>query len=233
MATDQVSFNMVCNGCVEIAVAVAAGSPTVTVVDTNGTLGTVTAGNSQTFNDYLVNGNTATVSIPDGNTVASGKITGTIKYTVCPTPTAPPPTPSATIAPTPSPTPGGATPISGSLSCLTATDINAIGVANKYYVTLDTNTSWFNINVPKAVWETQKIYLDSSSDQIIMGWRDDNSCTDVNDAYFGTNWPSGNAIATLPYSVGNGPLSNTTTFYYYLILPLGSGTASYNMWIDN
>lgn len=38
---DQASFTMVCNGCVEIAVAVAAGSPTVTVVDTNGTLGPV------------------------------------------------------------------------------------------------------------------------------------------------------------------------------------------------
>ena len=110
---DQASFTMVCDGCVEIAVAVAAGSPTVTVVDTNGTLGTVTAGNSQTFNDYLVNGNTATVSIPNGNTVASGKITGTIKYTVCPTPTPPPPTATAGPSPTPSPTPGGAPLISG------------------------------------------------------------------------------------------------------------------------
>lgn len=113
MATDQVKFNMVCDGCVEIAVNVAAGSPTVTVVDTNGSLGTVTAGNSQTFNDYLVNGNSATVSIPDGSTVASGKITGTIKYTVCPTPTPAPPTPSPTIAPTPSPTPASAPLISG------------------------------------------------------------------------------------------------------------------------
>jgi hypothetical protein len=130
---DQASFTMVCNGCVEIAVAVAAGSPTVTVVDTNGTLGTVTAGNSQTFNDYLVNGNTATVSIPDGNTVASGKITGTIKYTNCPTPT---PTSTAPPSPTPSPTPGGGgTVLSGGATCAGRVSWPAYGSGNQYIVT--------------------------------------------------------------------------------------------------
>ena len=53
MPTDQIKFNAVCDGCMELAVSVAAGAPTVTVVDTNGTLGTVTTSNSTTFNDYL------------------------------------------------------------------------------------------------------------------------------------------------------------------------------------
>jgi hypothetical protein len=144
MATDQVKFNMVCDGCVEIAVNVAAGSPTVTVVDTNGTLGTVTAGNSQTFNDYLVNGNSATISIPDGNTVASGKITGTIKYTVCPTPTAPPPTATAGPTPTPSPTPSAISYVSGNGDCNFPVAWPAYGSGNQYIIGVTGSQQWFS-----------------------------------------------------------------------------------------
>lgn len=149
MATDQVKFNMVCDGCVEIAVNVAAGSPTVTVVDTNGSLGTVTAGNSQTFNDYLVNGNTATISIPDGSTVASGKITGTIKYTVCPTPTAPPPTATAGPTPTPSPTPAAVAYISGAINdCNNSVPWPAYGSGNQYIIGVTGSQQWFTVDTP-------------------------------------------------------------------------------------
>lgn len=150
MATDQVKFNMVCDGCVEIAVNVAAGSPTVTVVDTNGTLGTVTAGNSQTFNDYLFNGNSATISIPDGSTVASGKITGTIKYTVCPTPTPPAPTATAGPAPTPSPTPAGGGPlISGGPSCFSPEPWpSSFGSGNQFTVTFTGDSSFQAFQYP-------------------------------------------------------------------------------------
>lgn len=157
MATDQVKFNMVCDGCVEIAVNVAAGSPTVTVVDTNGTLGTVTAGNSQTFNDYLVNGNSATISIPDGNTVASGKITGTIKYTNCPTPT---PSPTAIPAPTPTPTAGPASYLSGGATCAGRVAWPAYGSGNQYVVT------WNAAATPQFFQSdltTRTIYIDNGS----------------------------------------------------------------------
>ena len=157
MATDQVKFNMVCDGCVEIAVNVAAGSPTVTVVDTNGTLGTVTAGNSQTFNDYLVNGNSATISIPDGSTVVSGNITGTIKYTVCPTPTPAPPTPSPTTTPTPSATPAtGGTYISGAIGdCSAAVAWPAYGSGNQYIIGVTTSQQWFSVDAPA----TRTVYM--------------------------------------------------------------------------
>ena len=152
MATDQVKFNMVCDGCVEIAVNVAAGSPTVTVVDTNGSLGTVAAGNSQTFNDYLVNGNSATISIPDGSTVVSGNITGTIKYTVCPTPTPAPATPSPT--PTPSATPAGGPLVSGGASCFTLEPWpSSYGSGNQYTVRFNSDSDFQSFQYPSdAYW---------------------------------------------------------------------------------
>lgn len=142
--SDQIKFNSTCDGCVEVAVSVAAGAPTVTVVDTNGTLGTVTAGNTGTFNDYLWNGNSTTISIPDGNTVASGKITGTIKYTNCPTPTATPAsTPAPTPTPTPSPTSAGGGALTGGTTCANRVSWPAYGVGNKYQVT------WSAANTPQ------------------------------------------------------------------------------------
>jgi hypothetical protein len=156
----------------ELAVSVAAGAPTVTVVDTNGTLGTVTAGNSTTFNDYLYNGNTATVSIPDGNTVESGKIIGTIKYTNCPIPTGATPSPSATPiptntpspSPTPTPTPGSVT---GGASCLGRNPwTDGYTSSNKKSITFSNQAEqWFYIS--SSV--TRTIYMDDGSGNAISG----------------------------------------------------------------
>jgi hypothetical protein len=154
--SDQIKFNSTCDGCVEVAVSVAAGAPTVTVVDTNRTLGTVTAGNTGTFNDYLWNGNSTTVSIPDGSTVASGKITGTIKYTNCPTPTATPAsTPAPTPTPTPSPTSAGAN-ITGGADCANAVNWPAYGISNKYKINVTATKQWFNLDDPsiRAIYMT-------------------------------------------------------------------------------
>jgi hypothetical protein len=154
MPTNQANYSMVCDGCVEIAVTVAAGAPTVTVGDTNGTLGTVTAGNNGTFNDYLWNGNTATISIADGQTVSSGAITGTIKYTNCPTPTA---TPAATPAPTPSPTPGGGGGVlpAGGGDC--DNTVNWPSLGTKYQVTFpDTTTEWTYYDASAS---SKKLYM--------------------------------------------------------------------------
>ena len=211
MATDQVKFNMVCDGCVEIAVNVAAGSPTVTVVDTNSTLGTVTAGNSQTFNDYLVNGNTATISIPDGSTVASGKITGTIKYTVCPTPTPAPPTPSPTIAPTPSPTPGSGPLISGGGSCFFPEPWpSSYGSGNQYTVTftgdsniqsfqLPSDSYWLFANNPNCI-----VFI-NGCDQFVSDFMASglgNVSGAVNGAFYLGNTP---ALTTLALNVSGAP----------------------------
>ena len=199
---DQASFTMVCDGCVEIAVAVAAGSPTVTVVDTNRTLGTVTAGNSQTFNDYLVNGNTATVSIPNGNTVASGKITGTIKYTVCPTPTPPPPTPSATIAPTPSPS-GGVVPtptpgvpgyLAGGGACSFATTWPAFGPQNQY----ELDDQWYICPANRVITITN-----GGSGPITIKYWTNADCFNTRTESV-SNWDSGVLISALPDSQTSG-----------------------------
>jgi hypothetical protein len=159
-------------------------------------------------------------------------ITGTIKYTNCPTPTA---TPASTPAPTPTPTPtptGGSTPISGNTNCLTATDINSIGVANKYLISIDdTNQYYYNINVSKAVWSVKKIYI-NTTDTINLGWLGSDSCTDINDFYSTNTWSSGVGIATMPYNIDD-PLSNNGTFKIWIMLPSGASAASYELWIDD
>jgi hypothetical protein len=221
MPTDQIKFNAVCDGCMELAVSVAAGAPTVTVVDTNGTLGTVTAGNSTTFNDYLYNGNTATVSIPDGNTVESGKIIGTIKYTNCQSPTPTPsstqptptpsnsPTPTTTPTPSPSATSGGGTLPSGGASCSVPLTWPGYGTGNKYDTTITTTEQWFQVDST-----TRTIYTDSTVSLMLKYNPSNGSC-----------FPLGNAkiSSTQPISL--------STYGRNFSLRTAAGTKTCKIWI--
>jgi hypothetical protein len=224
MPTNQANYSMVCDGCVEIAVTVAAGAPTVTVGDTNGTLGTVTAGNNGTFNDYLWNGNTATISIADGQTVSSGAITGTIKYTNCPTPTA---TPAATPAPTPSPTPGAATILSCGASCASPSQITAIGVANKYQIDVSTGECWYEINLPYATWSTKKIYVDVADGVFLsLNWWEFDNCKFAMKNLAVSTWTTGKPISSLSN------YSTNTTFRFAIFKGVGASETRL-IWIDD
>ena len=164
----------------------------------------------------------ATLTSPDdGISYSNNSVAGTTTTTT--------PVPTTTTTTTPA---GGVTPISGGATCLSATDINSIGVANKYSISVDdTNQYWYNINVSKAVWSVKKIYI-NTTDTINLGWRGNNSCTDVNDFYSTNTWSSGVEIATMPWTIDD-PMSNTLTFYFWIMLPSGASAASYELWIDD
>ena len=147
---------------------------------------------------------------------------------VQPTPTATP-APSSTPVPTPTPTAtsgGGATPLSCGGDCSTPSQITNIGIANKYSVNLTTTECWYEINLPKATWITQKIYINSGTDLVTRNlWNSDN-CKFAFNTQTGSTWPSGIAISSM-----TGANSNNTTFRFAFSVP--SGTASYEFYIDN
>ena len=158
----------------------------------------------------------------DGISYSNNSVAGTTTTTT--------PTPTTTTTTTPA---GGATPLNGGSSCPTAADINSIGIANKYLISINSSTeSWYNINVSKAVWSVKKIYI-NTTDTINLGWIESNNCTDQNDFYSTNTWSSGVEIATMPYYIGIGPMSNSGTFPMWIMLPFGASAASYELWIDD
>ena len=221
MAQPTIYADIDCNGQVEVKVNNDTGFAC-TIITSAGANDSVSSTGTDVYKYYnLTNSDWVKVVAAQDVTIAANKLTGTIKFGTFTT------TSTTTAAPTTTTTTTTAAPTTLSCggSCTSPTQFTAIGIANKYQVSLTSSECWYEINLPYATWSTKKIYIDSGTDQIAINWWESDNCKFAFHNEADSSWPSGKSISSLTNAT-----TNTTTFRFGLFVTTSN---TYDMWIDN
>ena len=235
MAQPTIYADIDCNGQVEVKVNNDTGFAC-TIITSAGANDSVSSTGTDVYKYYnLTNSDWVKVVAAQDVTIAANKLTGTIKFgtfTTTSTTTAAPtttttaaPTTTTTAAPTTTTTTAAPTTLSCGGSCASPTQFTAIGIANKYQVSLTSSECWYEINLPNATWSTKKIYIDSGTDQISINWWELDNCKYAFHNEAESSWPSGKAISSLVNAT-----AGNTTFRFGLFVTTSN---TYDMWIDD